>query len=201
MTNKDSNNKDQVDIKEKGYIGERLFAKWLNKKDIPYIYVRQEPKTDEQEDSHWPENFSAFLKKTGAKRPDFIVFLAGIGIFAVDVKNKEITEYNSAESVTLSESELIRAQRFSEITRLNLWYAYAGKHDNDHCDKWYFIHNNDVQRKGNLDKSNIFFNIKLEETFCANDDNTIGDLVMYAKESTIDRLKYEQLTKKETTHD
>ena len=56
------------------------FKGWLDKHNIPYLYINQEINT-----------FSSVFKDK-LKRPDFMVLLPNFGFIFVDVKNKEISE-------------------------------------------------------------------------------------------------------------
>ncbi|WP_037586956.1 hypothetical protein [Stenoxybacter acetivorans] len=159
--------------KKKGEIGEKLFAAWLDRNNYPYIYVRQSQK-----------DFSAFLKKIGAKRPDFLVFLPGTGLIAVDVKNHTFSKSNGTRTVNISEDgELTAASQFSKLTKLHLWYAFVGSKSEEICDEWYFTYADEVPNKGKFRKGDngIFYVLALEELCCVRD--SLDGLSSYAKVS------------------
>ena len=64
----------------KGEEAEAKFQEWLDKNNIPYLYIQQDK-----------EKFASFFK-TGFKRPDFIILIPNIGLILVDVKYRVISE-------------------------------------------------------------------------------------------------------------
>lgn len=70
----------------KGREAEFNFRKWLDKHNIPYLYIQQDTET-----------FSlAFKKLFLGKRPDFMILVPNFGLMFVDVKYRKINpEYKS----------------------------------------------------------------------------------------------------------
>jgi len=69
--------------KIKGGTVETRFKEWLDKHNIPYLYIQQDTET-----------FSpAFKRNFPGKRPDFLILIQNFGFIFVDIKYKKITEY------------------------------------------------------------------------------------------------------------
>jgi len=64
------------DRAERGDIAEKKFKQWLDKHNIPYLYIHQDIET-----------FSSAFKNSSGKRPDFMVLIPNFGFIFVDVKD------------------------------------------------------------------------------------------------------------------
>src|SRR3989344_2355462 len=100
---------------DKGRTSESKFKEWLDKHNIPYLYIHQEIET-----------FSRALKENlSGKRPDFMVLIPNFGFIFVDVKYKKISkEYNT---YPMDGEE---AKRYSSLQRkfnMNIWYAISNE--------------------------------------------------------------------------
>lgn len=100
---------------EKGREAEKKFREWLDKHDLPYLYIRQEG-----------DNFSSALKETlSGKRPDYMVLIPNFGFIFVDVKYRKISKnYNSYPM----DSE--EAKKYSSLQRkfnMHIWYAISNE--------------------------------------------------------------------------
>ncbi len=89
------------------------FRKWLDKNNIPYLYIQQDTKV-----------FSAaFWKDYSGKRPDFLILIPSFGFIFVDVKDRKInTEYqtypiDSVESTVYSSMQ----RKFN----MHTWYVVS----------------------------------------------------------------------------
>ena len=72
--------------KENGNEAESKFKEWLEKHNIPYIYLQQDTQTIS----------SAFKNKFSGKRPDFLILIPHIGFIFVDVKYRKLNlEYKT----------------------------------------------------------------------------------------------------------
>ncbi len=101
--------------------GERALNEWLGSENLAYVFLNQSRET------------FAKLFVGDVKRPDFLLVLEGVGIIAIDAKNKEPSNRNE---YTLSlESELRKTIAFERIFRMSVWYAYKGKRPG----LWYWI--------------------------------------------------------------
>ncbi len=111
--------------REKGVEAEESFKKWLNKHDIPYLYIQQDIGT-----------FSPALKKYfGAGRPDFMILVHSLGFIMVDVKYKELTlKY---KNFTLDYNALTKHLSLERNFKLPVWYVLSNKVSN--YNTWYWI--------------------------------------------------------------
>lgn len=99
--------------KEKGDAAEQKFKDWLNKHNIPYLYIQQDKET-----------FSSAFKNFSGKRPDFMILIPSFGFIFVDVKNKNITEH---KTYPLDSKE---TKKYSSIQRkfnINVWYVISNE--------------------------------------------------------------------------
>ena len=105
--------------KKKGSETEIRFKEWLNKHNIPYLYLQQDTQTLS----------IAFKKYFSGKRPDFLVLIPNLGFIFVDVKYKKL---NSEYKTYPIDSE--ETKKYSSIQRkfnLNIWYALSNE-DSDY---------------------------------------------------------------------
>jgi len=99
------------------------FKEWLDKHNIPYLYINQEVNT-----------FSSVFKDK-LKRPDFMVLLPNFGFIFVDVKHKKIDQRFGNFPIDANET-----QKFSSLQRkfnLQVWYVLSNKDYNYHT--WFWI--------------------------------------------------------------
>ena len=99
------------------------FKEWLDKHNIPYLYINQEIDT-----------FSSVFKDK-LKRPDFMVLLPNFGFIFVDVKNKEIQKEYGNFCIDFNET-----QKFSKLQRkfnLQIWYVLSN--ENYNYQTWFWI--------------------------------------------------------------
>jgi len=81
--------------KEKGMLVENNFRSWLDKHNIPYLYIQQDN-----------ENLSQSLKEIfQGKRPDFILLIPNFGIIFVDVKYKKIHQDFKTYPIDIEETK------------------------------------------------------------------------------------------------
>lgn len=133
---------------QKGKRGEAALNDWFQKQEIGYIAVCQ------------AVNTFAPIFKGGIKRPDFIMLIEGVGLLAIDAKNKS----SSGGGFTLElETELKKAIAFERLFRMPLWYAFCD------CDagmkQWHWISALkavEVGIKRSSEKGEDFLSIKLE---------------------------------------
>jgi hypothetical protein len=107
---------------EKGRIGEVMLGKWFDAERLGFVSICQSK-----------ESFSS-LFAGAVKRPDFFLLLEGIGLLAIDAKNKKL----AGDRFTLNlKRELRSAIAFERLFRMPLWYAFR---DCDIPDSpWYWI--------------------------------------------------------------
>ena len=99
------------------------FKEWLDKHNIPYLYINQEIET-----------FSSVFKDK-LKRPDFMVLLPNFGFIFVDVKNRKIQQEYGTFCIDSNET-----QKFSSLQRkfnLQIWYVLSNENYNYHT--WFWI--------------------------------------------------------------
>lgn len=96
-----------VQLRRQGAAAEATFMDWLDRCELPYMYVEQSPLTV-------PEAWRGEIK-----RPDFLVGVATIGMLAFDVKAKTI--YGDHIIVDAYEHRTLR--NFETCFNTTVWYA------------------------------------------------------------------------------
>lgn len=103
------------EIKTRGDIAEQRFKEWLDKHNIPYLYIQQDTET-----------FSAaFNKYFTGKRPDFMILLPNLGFIFVDVKNKKLNE--TYKTFTLDSDETKKYSYLQRTFNLQIWYVLSNE--------------------------------------------------------------------------
>jgi len=101
--------------KQKGITAENQFRCWMDKNQIPYLYIRQETTT-----------FSVSLRKEFlGKRPDFMILLPNLGFIFVDVKYRKINNKHKTYPLDLEETK-----KYSLLQRkfnMNIWYVISNE--------------------------------------------------------------------------
>mgnify|MGYP001604511018 FL=1 len=99
----------------KGEEAEIKFKQWLDKHNIPYLYIQQDTET-----------FSSALKKYfGQKRPDFMILLPNLGFFFVDVKYRNINK--NYKTFPLDSLEATKYSSLQRKFNLPIWYALSNE--------------------------------------------------------------------------
>ena len=103
---------------EKGFEAETRFREWLEKNNIPYIYLQQDTQTIS----------SAFKKYFSGKRPDFLILIPNLGFIFVDVKYKKLNPNYKTYPIDSEETKkysgkIIKTEIFNEADVL--------RHDSD----------------------------------------------------------------------
>ena len=91
-----------------GKHGELALQAWLKDQRLLFVHVSQDP------DSFAP------LFRSEVKRPDFLLLLEGVGLIAVDSKNKALWRDELSLDIT---REIKKSLMFERVFRLPLWYA------------------------------------------------------------------------------
>lgn len=114
--------KEKIDPIIKGKQGENALNNWFKSQGIGYVAICQAVDT------------FAPIFANGVKRPDFIMLLEGVGLVAIDAKNK--TSSSGGFTLELTR-EIKRAIAFERLFRMPLWYAFCD------CEagmtQWYWI--------------------------------------------------------------
>ena len=108
---------------EKGSLAEAEFKKWLEKNNLPYLYIKQDKET-----------FSSIFRNN-MKRPDFIILISNLGLIMVDVKHRDINKNQQTFPLDTLETE-----KFSVLQRnfnIPVWYAISN--DNVGYRTWFWI--------------------------------------------------------------
>ena len=71
--------------KRRGLEAEEKFKEWMDKHNIPYLYIKQDTQS-------FSNAFKGFFP---GKRPDFLLMIPSFGVIFVDVKNKKISEHKT----------------------------------------------------------------------------------------------------------
>lgn len=69
------------------------------------------------------ETYSKEFGRLGVKRPDFMVFVEGIGSILVDVKDRK--PHGSYDVITLNYDEVQMYDRLFYLSNLPVWYAVS----------------------------------------------------------------------------
>jgi len=101
--------------KKKGYEAEEKFRGWLEKHNIPYLYLQQDTQTLSL----------AFKKYFSGKRPDFLILIPNLGFIFVDVKYKKLNPGYKTYPIDSEETK-----NYSSLQRkfnLNIWYVLSNE--------------------------------------------------------------------------
>ncbi|MCK4521799.1 MAG: hypothetical protein KAU20_04445 [Nanoarchaeota archaeon] len=104
---------------------ELRFKDWLDKHNIPYMYIQQDTET-----------FSSVFKKySSGKRPDFMILIPNFGLIFVDVKYKKLNK--DFKTFTLDSDETKKYSSLQREFNLHIWYVLS----NEDCDykTWFWI--------------------------------------------------------------
>lgn len=118
-------------IEYKGRQGEVEFLTWLNKYELPFLFVEQSQGT-------FP---SVFTNKV--KRPDVLLLLDTSDIVAVDVKN--YTQYKKYLTLNIVR-ETKRHVEFENLFKFPVWYAFMAKKGDSNS--WLWISEKKASKKG-----------------------------------------------------
>lgn len=100
---------------EKGRKAETNFKKWLDKHDIPYLYIKQNP-----------ESFSkAFKNQFKGKRPDFIILIPNFGFIFVEIKHKDLNLKYKSYPIDCRETK--KYSSFQRKFNMQIWYAVSNE--------------------------------------------------------------------------
>jgi len=153
--------------KERGDRAELKFKEWLDRHNIPYFYIKQDP-----------EAFaSAFKNGVNGKRPDFMILLPNFGFIFVDVKNKRLNQ--DYKTYPLDSYETKKYSEIQRLFNLHIWYVLS----NEDCDfrTWFWIPISRVLEAGmprfNSSKSKEdFYAVPPEEFIQISEDDSIDRL-------------------------
>ncbi|MEO7578248.1 MAG: hypothetical protein ABIT83_11625 [Massilia sp.] len=137
----------------KGRLGEQKLNDWFKAQQLSYVAICQDLAS------------FAPLFRDSVKRPDFLMLIDGIGLIAIDAKNKTLSAHNEF-TLTVS-TELARAIAFERLFRMPLWYAFRNCERED--SPWYWINSLKVIEVGvkRLNGQEVeFLAIKLDEFEC-----------------------------------
>ena len=149
-----------MDIKEKEDKTNKNFRGWLNKHEIPYLYIDQEINT-----------FSVALKKHTIRRPDFIIFIRNIGWFMVDVEYKRPAVKYAQFQIDLEETH--KYIQFQENYNIHIWYVFGSELDHFHT--WYWIPVSKVTESTTYKKQ--YFGVSLKHFAAVTENHGIGKLL------------------------
>lgn len=93
-------------------IAEKKFKEWLDYKKYPYMFIEQNKET-----------FATFFRGV-TKRPDFFILLENLGIICVDVKEKELSKY---ETFVIDYEEIEKYIQFERLFRIPVWFAISNQ--------------------------------------------------------------------------
>jgi hypothetical protein len=141
------------------------FKRWLDKNNIPYLYINQEINT-----------FSSVFKDK-LKRPDFMILIPNFGFIFVDVKNRKINQEYGNFCIDFNET-----QKFSSLQRLfnlQIWYVISNE---DYGYKtWFWIPiskvlESNIKQKISSKSNEGFFPIPVSEFIQISDNDSIDRL-------------------------
>ncbi|MBD3252661.1 hypothetical protein GF386_02950 [Candidatus Pacearchaeota archaeon] len=101
--------------KKKGKEAEINFREWLEKHNIPYLFLLQDTETLSR----------AFKKYFSGKRPDFLILIPNLGFIFVDVKYKKLNQGYKTYPIDSEETK-----DYSSLQRkfgLNIWYVISNE--------------------------------------------------------------------------
>jgi hypothetical protein len=153
--------------KKKGIEAEEKFREWLEKHNIPYLYLQQDTQTISR----------AFQKNFSGKRPDFLILIPNLGFIFVDVKYKKLSKDYKTYPIDTEETK-----KYSSLQRkfnLNVWFVLSNEDYN--YKTWLWIPVSKVFESGRaIYKSNKsrmgFYAVKSEE------------FIQLATDDSLDRL-------------
>jgi len=139
---------------KKGGVAEEKFKEWLDKHEIPYMYINQNPKS-------FSESFKNQFK---GKRPDFIILIPNFGIIFVDVKNRTLNKKYKNFPIDCNETE--KYSSFQRKFNMHIWYVISNEHYG--YENWLWIPVSKVLELGIKEKvssksGDEFFPIPLDE--------------------------------------
>lgn len=153
--------------KNPGDIAELRFKNWLDKHNIPYLYIQQDSDTFS----------SVFKNENYGKRPDFMILLPNFGFIFVDIKNKKIDQ--NYKNYCLDEKETKTYSSFQRRFNLQIWYVIS----NEEYDfkTWLWIPVSKVLESGiktfiSSKSKQGFFPIPLDEFIQISDNDSINRL-------------------------
>jgi hypothetical protein len=101
--------------KRKGTEAELRFKGWLDKHNIPYMYIQQDMETFS----------SVFKKHSSGKRPDFMVLIPHFGLIFVDVKYKKLNK--DYKTFPFDSEETKKYSRLQREFNLHTWYVLSNE--------------------------------------------------------------------------
>ena len=153
--------------KKKGSEAEIRFREWLDKHNIPYIYLQQDTQTMS----------IAFKKYFSGKRPDFLVLIPNLGFIFVDVKYKKL--HPGYKTYPIDSEETKKYSSLQRKFNLNIWYAISSE-DSDYK-TWLWIPISKVFESGRP----IFTSSKSKMEFYAVEPQ---EFIQIAFNDSLDRL-------------
>ncbi|MEK6792854.1 MAG: hypothetical protein AABX95_03475 [Nanoarchaeota archaeon] len=154
--------------KKKGLEAENKFREWLEKHNIPYLYLQQDTQTIS----------FAFKKYFHGKRPDFLILIPNLGFIFVDVKYKKISlDY---KTYPIDSEEIKKYSSLQRKFNLNIWYVVSNE-DFDYR-TWLWIPISKVFESGRpifkSSKSNMdFYAVSPQEFVQIADDDSLDRLL------------------------
>ncbi len=128
---------------------ENQFRQWLDFHKIPHLYIEQRK-----------DRLSVGLKEIfGAKRPDFIVLVEGLGLILIDVKNRRFQD----DGFEISTNDLKKYANLEKHFNFKVWFAVSGEELK--FATWYWIsvrQANAISKPKKVFRSNRFFYITNE---------------------------------------
>lgn len=120
-------------IELSGAKSELFFKEFLEKNNIPYLYIGQGPVGIEKSD--------VLLNKVNSKRPDFFVNLPNLGYIFVDVKSRQKLSFpNSKESYFyLFISEIEELYNLHTNILIPVWLAFMERNNENDYSNFYLL--------------------------------------------------------------
>ncbi len=153
--------------RRKGNEAELRFKEWLEKHNIPYLYLQQDTQTIS----------TAFKKYFSGKRPDFLILIPNLGFIFVDIKYKKLNPDYKTYPIDSDETK-----KYSSLQRkfnLNIWYVLSNE-DFDYK-TWLWIPISKVFESGRP----IFISSKSKMEFFAVEPQ---EFIQIATDDSLDRL-------------
>jgi hypothetical protein len=178
------NKEDEEIYIQKGKEAEFAFAKYLNKKEIPFIHLCQLD----------GESYSEIFRKKNIKRPDYLIFIDKKPIFievkatsCYTIEKEELQKLNNLKNeyliniifavTDINEKEFIN-YNFMSIDNLNN-YVKITKNKKD-SNNWYFYPYSKSLLKNEILTDNIN-NEELEKMYCVEEQNNKFDFNVFLK--------------------